>query len=257
MRCLGSLIVLAFVLAPTLARAQRAADLGSPVPRAGDAPAPRRQVPSDDASAVQDISATRDADGSARVFGDGHEADVSWEDPELDVEPRGVLHLAMGMVGAWLGGTASFDEAASGTFVVAIDVVLVPSISLHLRFGGALALRTETRRDVMGSPGANLRSAAFTARGLALFGAPLGQLVAIRGGIELGEGRAFIFGVGDAGTLGFALVALVGLRLFSGRLELGAELAGDLREGSVITRSGASSIQEMAPRVGAYFSVTL
>lgn len=211
---------------------------------------PRR----DDVPEVQDISARPTPGVGPRVFGDGRADSVAWDDPELDLEPRGWVHPVLFFAGAWSGSTSSFDEAAGGAFALMLDVCLEPRTSVHLRVGAIAMLRTETRRELMAEP---LRSAVLSVRATLLAGVHLARLVAIRAGFELGEGRSFVFGLGDAGAVGFAFLGQAGLRLASGGVELGLEVAVDLREGGVI-RAGmpSASIQEAAPRVSGYLALT-
>ncbi|UJR83849.1 Hypothetical protein I5071_59200 [Sandaracinus amylolyticus] len=190
-----------------------------------------------------------------RVFGDGRGHTLGWDDPELDLQPRGYVHLVMGFTAGWYGGTASFDEAFGGGYSLAIDVLLEPRASLHLRLGANVALRTETRRTVGED---ELRSAVLSARGVALIGVHLAQLVALRAGVEVGQGHSFVFGVASGTTIGFAFVGQAGLRFGGGMLELGIETAAELREGNLLhVMNAARSIQELAPRVSGYLGLTL
>lgn len=246
---------------------ERARDLGTPHPAvvpAAPRPPPRPRAPlpraHDDApstapQAIQSLTAQEHPGVGPRVFGDGRGEELTWDDPDLDLEPRGVVHVVISGSGSWLGATESFDESGGGTLSLALDFVLEPRVSLHLRLGASISLRTETRRSEGWD---ELRSAALSVRGIALLGVHLAQVVALRGGLELGEGRSFVFGQGDAGTLGYAVVAQLGVRLARGGVELGVEAAAEMREGAVISATPpARSIQELAPRVGAYFGLTL
>ena len=209
-----------------------------------------------DADGMQRIGAVPSGTVAPRTFGDGHGGALTWDDPELDLQPRGWVHVVLVASGAYLGSTASFDEAGGGTLAIGLDIVLVPAISLHLRLAGLVSVRTETRRDTASAE--LLRSAVLTARGTALVGVHLAQIVALRAGFELGEGRAFVFDVASGATLGFAFVAQAGVRMANGRFEVGVEVAAELREGNILHRSNpARSIQELAPRLGGFLSVTL
>ncbi len=206
------------------------------------------------ADSAHELGAPFSTNEPARVYGDGRGEELAWSDPELDLEPRGPLHLVLTVHGSWLGATHHFDEAGGTGLGLSLDVCLEPSISLHVRAGLSASLRTETRRVVSM---AELRSAALVWRGTLLIGAHLGQLIALRTGIELGEGHSFIFGSASGATLGFAFVGQAAIRLAGGRLELGLEGAAELREGNLLHSSrNAESIQELAPRLSFFLALT-
>jgi hypothetical protein len=156
--------------------------------------------------------------------------------------------------GSWHGATNHFDDAAGTALGLSLDLCLEPSISLHVRAGLSASLRTETRRVVSMT---ELRSAVLVWRGTLLIGVHLGQLVALRTGIELGEGHSFILGTASGTALGFAFVGQAGIRVAGGRLELGLEAAAELREGNLLHSSrNAESIQEIAPRLSFFLALT-
>lgn len=260
-------MLLAVLAAPASAQ-ERARDLGAPHRSSGAQPAAPpglREVPPasveaapEGAGEVQDLRAVQSSGVERRVFGDGRGEAVSWDDPELDLEPRGRVHFVLQGSGGWYGATASFDEAFGGALMLGLDFVLEPRLSLHLRVGAVAAGRTETQRAL--GLGDSLRSAVVSVRGQALLGVHLAQIFALRAGFELGEGYSFVL-VGDSrseSALGFAFLGQAGLRLIGGRLELGVEVAAELREGNVLAwGGGASAVQELAPRVSGYLGVTL
>lgn len=281
MRWVPSLLVIALLAgSAAVAHAQRARDLDRPYPGGprgehaplepaptapptapatsgptGPAPAPRGE-PSEgaivSAEDVQQIGAVPVSTVGPRTFGDGRHATLTWDDPELDLEPRGWVHLAIVGSGSWLGGTPSFGESGGGALALALDILLVPSISLHLRLGAALAARADSGHW---SSWESVKSATLVPRGFALLGAHAWQTLAVRAGIEIGEGLTFS---PDVAVIGFALLAQVGVRFASGRVEMGAEVALDLREGSRTNEASAPvGIQEAAPRLGGYLGVTL
>jgi len=206
---------------------------------------PRARVPgASEPAVVQAVGATDDGSAGTRTYGDGGGEDLSWNDPEIDLRPRGRAHFVLGGHGEYLGGTTNLWEAGSGGLRVQVDVCLEPSLSLHLRFGAGAAWRTLTDRT---TPLGHVRSALLVVRGGALLGVHLWQLFALRAGFEVGSG--FDFSLGDG--LGFALLTQIGIRVAGGSFELGAELGVDGRE--AILRGGVpATSQEAAPRVGGY-----
>jgi hypothetical protein len=253
------LVVLAVASLASSARADGARDLGRPY-RAGaedprpSAPEPARPPPR---GADADPEAGPDADASVREYGDGRAAEVSWNDPDLDLEPRGRLHAAFSLGATWIGPTARFVDAGGGSLAAALDLCLEPSIAIHLRIGALIAVRAETRATLREG---ELRSAPLVIRGLALVGVHAFRWLAVRAGVEVGQGWSFAIGAGGIGggeTLGFAAVGQIGIRLFTGRMEIGGEIAAELREGSVLSAARPPvAIQELAPRLALYFAVT-
>ncbi|AKF03674.1 hypothetical protein DB32_000823 [Sandaracinus amylolyticus] len=253
-------MTLGVLIASSAAAQDRARDLSPPYRGAPSAPSPPRpplpRAETAGTDEVQELTA-QPAPGvpTRRVYGDGQGHALGWDDPELDLQPRGYVHLVMGFIAGWYGGTASFDEAFGGGYSLAIDVLLEPRASLHLRLGANVSLRTETRRTIGED---ELRSSVLSARGVVLLGVHLAQLVALRAGIEVGEGHSFVLGVASGATIGFAFVGQAGIRFGGGMLELGIETAAELREGNLLhVMNAARSIQELAPRVSGYLGLTL
>lgn len=164
-----------------------------------------------------------------RTFADGHAADVSWDDPELDVRPEGYVHLGLSGGGGILTATSHTSlqpDFAVGLFV---DVVLHPVPSLHLRLGATLHARFA--RDVTGSDGRIGTGAVVVGRGQLLVGVHLLQRIALRTGFEVGASDSFSAGAHSG--IGWAFVTQVGIRIGDGNLELLVEPAYDSHEVSV------------------------
>lgn len=228
--------IVAVVLAGAApAAAQSGRDLASPRrERARERPAPV-------ASEVQELSVIGPAE-APREYGDGGGAELGWDDPELDLDPRGWVHFVLGARVAYLAGDARYAEAIDAGGVFGLDVCLLPALSLHLRFGLAVGAHGPLGRA---SPPLGL----VFLRPFVLVGMHPIQRFSLRVGAELGPEL-----VQTGFEVGGAALAQLGVRPF-GPLEIALELAVDVRPGvdDAIPRRFYTFT---TPRVGAVVLVT-
>jgi hypothetical protein len=177
--------------------------------------------------------------GGVRRFSDGHGAELSWADDELDLRPAGLVHFGVGGGAGLLTATSHASLQPDLTLGVFLDVAIVPSISLHVRLGAFFHGRF-FGASTTGADGRTGHGAIVAGRVQLLVGAHLWQLLALRAGFELGPSDTFDGSASHAG-LGWALVSQIGIRLADGGLELLVEPACDAHELTVEATGAAPS----------------